>query len=241
MIVNKPLEQRINVGDRAYHITSSWSQIRKSGFLEPRTTPIDEADFGVDTRISIEKDECGRYVDQSYDQFNKRRYWQGRFIVCGATKSFDEWKKFGLYEKLLSWTGYKSDAPITLVSFPIEERFNVFVRDHAHLSQKRIKELSGKDMWTDWEDEEFQRIKKIQNQLYADSLRELSGYDRSFEVPELWVSYRIPVSQITVEGVIKRPKRNRKRRIENISSLKRDPKFVEEMNAVIKNILEGFK
>lgn len=183
MTTTQPLEHRIGVGTRVYHMTSevSWEIIQED-CLRPCSFPNPYFFTGQDPKYCLPKS-----------------------IVCSASKDFDEWKEFGLFKDLLYRIGYGKRKSI-LLSFPLEIIKRILVVDHAHLSPKRFLELGKKNLWKEppgmSSPREEKDLWREQCSKYALSLIPLERYDQTYQLPEIWVPYAVPLDKITVEGVV---------------------------------------
>ncbi|MBI5066239.1 hypothetical protein HZA97_08445 [Candidatus Woesearchaeota archaeon] len=182
----QPLEHRISVGSRVYHMTNedNWERIQRDGFLKP----------------------CSVVKPPTYEYLIEDFYF-GTFIVCGVNKNFDEWKEHLLFDYLKTYIT-KNRAKLVTLSFPLKNISGIYVREHAHFSPKIFLELCGQDLWSlvfghdQLLEEDKRELFNSQRLLRDHSVVKLADYSGMYKVPELWYPHPVPVDKITVEGVL---------------------------------------
>src|SRR3989338_5487645 len=97
MTTTKPLEQRIGVGSRVYHLTDrqNMRSIREQCLHSRTQLPLSVSGF-----LDIP--------------------WHKGFIVCSATRDFQDWKDLGLYSHLVEWVSLYSGPEMVKLSFTLE-------------------------------------------------------------------------------------------------------------------------
>ncbi len=201
MTTTQPLEHRIDVGSRVYHMTTwyRWVNYIQRGMrslpkiLLPRTNPKEELGASKNDQDLI--NQLGTFLDKNY-------------VVCGAVKDFSDWKEHGLYNRLKNHVCRDFDQSLVVLSFILETGENVYVREHAHWSPKRFTELCGKNLFRFLNSEEVPSDDEIklfhsQQRLFLASSTPIKDYDGSFQLPEIWVPYAIPLDKITLEEEIR--------------------------------------
>lgn len=193
------LEQRIGVGSRLYHITATSRWVNnEDNFWQPLTRPAQ----------GLEGSEEDKKLSQRLADHLSRKY-----LVCGVRKDFQDWKKHGLYDRIIKHihpfrSNFTTDLPVVTLSFVIENEENIYVREHAHWCPKKFLELIEKDLFECLKTRIMPSEKECElfdSQLikYIASTTPLKDYDGSFQLPEIWYPHKIPIDKITVEEVLK--------------------------------------
>lgn len=166
--------------DRIYHYTSSWrwQKIKESGFLYPKSYPLD-----------------GPFVPDKFDQLIK----DNKYIVGIPLEFLHAWDHYELLDKVKSWAayrdfgGYARLSDYVVIDVPILNSEGAFLREHKYPSNKYRRILynrinlniqSERELW----------------EKYYNSTIPFSEYHGQFEVPEVWLPQRIPIDLIQIIG-----------------------------------------
>lgn len=163
--------------ERIVHYTSNqnWGMIKELGFLLPKSNPNTSP---------------GTLSDRVSSLISEESY------LVGIPNPLDAgWVKSGLMEYILERTTGE-----VLLNVPILNKNGAFVRDHIHASPKRFRSQYGEDLWGKLLRGEIEfndpRIVEAANS-YLESTTSLESYNGNYEVPEIWLPQKTPISQIT--------------------------------------------
>jgi hypothetical protein len=172
----------------AYHFTSpyAWKAIQAVKYLLPQTEP-----FEVRSLFP--------YVSAKARQVCSKE----KYIVCIPIDSLKQWAASGLLEELR-----QTKCRTIMLKIPVTVQTRGFIREHAFCSPQAIDKISkstlsrirGKRRLT-------KRDVDIMNECligYYNSSMKFEGYDGEYTVPEIWISEKVSINQITPMRIIEK-------------------------------------
>ncbi|MBT3416652.1 hypothetical protein HON86_02610 [Candidatus Woesearchaeota archaeon] len=165
---------------KIYHFTSeqNWNQIQEEWALFPSSTYRNISNhLAPHPSIGI-----SRIYGSGMKQFNV------------ALQNESAWEEYGLLKTLLNHTTGKIKLELDM-----KNKEGILVRDHVHFSPKRTKELYGEDFFHGLISGSSSRDNKDLHDamgMYYNSTIKLEDYSGNYNVPEIWIPNRIPLSEI---------------------------------------------
>jgi len=171
------------------HFTTmrNWEKIAKSGFVEPRSDPL----------------WCFNFEERKSDTYRKydEKYNGQLFIVGIPPGSYDAWVDWGLnlvhhaQDSIVLSEPWNYTKPQVSLKIPVSDLKNILVREHRHLSKIEYEKVYGDVNPIGFQDSRFYPRQKIK---YIDSTVYLNEYGGNYDVPEIWLPYKVPLSIVTV-------------------------------------------
>lgn len=170
---------------RVFHLTSheNWQEMKKNSFITPRSSPF----------LHSTPDDHPEYVHNIATQ--------DHYIVGIPPQSFGNWADYGYMRDLLDHTRRDSDTRGVLLSFTLEDTSGVFFRESKYNSPKFLMENYGINNYTRLQ---FVQVLRQSPELlesynrYVKSTTSFEDYKGDFEVPEIWIPQKIPLSGIKI-------------------------------------------
>lgn len=161
-----------------HHFTQlvNWKEIKKHGFLEPRSDPL----------------WCFNSGDRDGEIYKRysRTYSSRLYIVAMLPNEYKKWVEWNLD------VARTRQAPV-LLRIPVSDPRKTLVREHRHLSTKEYEDLFGSGANAiGLLDPRFYPEQRIK---YMESTVPLAVYRGNYTLPEIWIPHKVPVGQISVE------------------------------------------